>query len=74
MRYISRNFTTVYAEEETGRRVLSDGAEHGEVNFFDTNSYVENQAAQSDEIASYAGSFQYKVEQAGKTYSSAKGD
>ena len=62
LRYISRNFTTVYAEEDTGRRMLFDGAEHGEPKFVDTNSYVENQAAQSDEIASYPGSFKYKVE------------
>ena len=42
MRYINKNFTTVYTEQKTGRRLLFGGVDHKEEAFFDTNSYINN--------------------------------
>jgi len=75
MRYINRNFTTVYKHRKTGRRVLQDApAGEQEPEIVDTNSYVDNFAVQSAEIASYPGSFEYIFEQNNKTFSSANQD
>lgn len=76
MRYINRNFTTVYSQPETGRRVLSDGVDHqtNDTQLIDTNSYVNNTAIQSGNIASYPASFSYTFKQDGKSYNSTKGE
>ena len=69
MRYVNRNFTTVYKAKETGKRFLSDRHE-SEQELEDTNSYINNTAIQSNEIASYPSHFEYIFEQNGKKYNS----
>lgn len=65
LRYINTNFTTVYYEKTSSRRILSERAlQAGEV---DSNTYKGNKAAYGDNIASYPASFRYTFKQNGKT-------
>ena len=75
MRYINRNFTTVYQHKSSGRRMLRDTANELDLDEVeDTNSYVNNKAVQSDSIASYPGFIQYIFFQNNDTFSSAEGE
>jgi len=72
LRYVNTNFTTVYEEVKTGRRLQSSGSPGGNVR--DTNVYRNNKAAYANDIASYPASYQYSISQNGFDYSSKKGE
>lgn len=68
MRYINTNFTTVYADEQTGRRLLSKRSLGEDETGVDTNTYLDNFAAYGDDIASYPIGYMYTFTQNGKRY------
>ena len=70
MRYVNRNFTTVYQSARTGRRLESDKPHSEGPDLVDTNKYVNNKAVQSNEIASYVNHFEYVFEQNNSTFDS----
>ena len=69
LRYVNTNFTTEYEHSEHGGRILSARAlQDGQ--FVDTNVYIDNRAAQGNDLASYGSSFTYEFIQNGKALTS----
>ena len=59
---MNKNFTTVFSDNLSGRRILSDRSLQDAV---DTNTYRGNEAAYAPDLASIAASYKYKFIQNG---------
>ena len=61
LRYLHKNFTTVYESRQDGRRILSHRALAGETDLIDTNQYISNSAFYAPDIASIPAFFKYRL-------------
>ena len=68
LRYVHKNFTTVYQDEDSGRVLLGRALQSHESHLVDTNSYVDNYAPYAPNIASIPADYKYKLVQNGKTF------
>ena len=63
MRYINKNFTTVLADENSGRRFLSTDSKRllqdEDVTASETNVFEGNEAPYGANMASYPGAFKF---------------
>lgn len=71
IRYVHKNFTTVFQSKSDGRRVLLSSRalqSADEDDFGDTNSYVDNKAAYANDLGSFPSYFKYKLQQNGLSF------